>query len=63
MRGKTIITCENMCKSISAGYFQGRVLGTKHIQEKSSQTAEDSQETKASDYSQQQDGLRVHAVI
>lgn len=39
------------------------MFGAKHIQEESSQTADDAQKTKGSDYPQQQDGLRVHAVI
>ena len=56
-------TCENMCKCISASNLKCRVLGAKHIQEESSQAAQDAQETEGSDHPQQQDGLWIHTVI
>lgn len=52
-----------MCKCISASDLKCRVLGAKHIQEESSQAAQDAQETEGSDHPQQQDGLRIHTVI
>lgn len=39
------------------------MFGAKHIQEESSQTAKDAQETEGCDHSQQEDGLWIHAVI
>lgn len=56
-------TCENMCKCISSCDLQGGVLGSKHVQEESSQAAQDAQETEGGDHPHQQDGLRVHTVI
>ena len=52
-----------MCKCISASDLKCRVLGAKHIQEESSQAAQDAQETEGSDHPQQQDGLWIHTVI
>lgn len=56
-------TCENMCKCVSACDLQCRVFGSKHIQEEGGQAAQYTQETEGSNHPQQQDSLRVHAVI
>lgn len=52
-----------MCKCISACDLQCRMFGSKNIQEKSSQAAQDAQEAEGSDHPQQQDGLWIHTVI
>ncbi len=56
-------TCEDVSESISACDLEGWVFGSKDIQQKCSETAQNTQETESSNDPQQQDGLRVDTVI
>lgn len=46
-------TCEDVCEGVSAGDLERRVLGPKHIQQESSQAAQDPQETEGRNNPQQ----------
>lgn len=56
-------TCEDVSESVAASDLQRWVLGAKDIQEESREAADDSQEAEGSDDPEQQDRLRVHAII